>query len=243
LVLQTVLAQSLGAIRILTLNRPEKLNALNLEMQQHLLAQVKSVAAADDTRVLILTGAGRAFCAGGDHSIRQEAISGGPRRREEIRRDYHETMRCLMEMSIPVIAAVNGIAAGFGAGLVALCDMVVMGEGAFLSDPHVKFDLSADPVAQLMWPRLISPIVARELLLSGRQVDAREALGLGLANKVCPRGEELAVSLELAKVFLELPPAGIAATKRSLSRRLIEEFEDLFAATSGAQLPRGAGSV
>lgn len=226
------MAQSLGAIRILTLNRPEKLNAISLEMQQHLLAQVKSVAAANDTRVLILTGAGRAFCAGGDHSMRHEAIS-GPRRRQEIRRDYHETMRCLMEMSVPVIAAVNGIAAGFGAGLVALCDVVVMGEGAFLSDPHVKFDLSADPVAQLMWPRLASPIVARELLLSGRQVDAREALSLGLANKVCPRGEELAVSLELAKVFLELPPAGIAATKRSLSRKLIEEFEDLFVATSG----------
>jgi enoyl-CoA hydratase/carnithine racemase len=228
------LTQSLGAIRILTLNRPEKLNALNLEMQRHLLAEMQDIAAADDVRALILTGAGRAFCAGGDHSVRQEVTSGAPTRREEIGRGYLETMRCLLRLSIPVIAAVNGIAAGFGAGLVALCDMVVMGEGALLSDPHVKFDLPADPAAQLMWPRLTSPIIARELLLTGRQVDATEALNLGLANKVCPRGEERAVALQLAKVFVELPPAGVAATKRSLSHGLIEEFEALFAVVSGA---------
>jgi enoyl-CoA hydratase/carnithine racemase len=230
---QTILAQSRGLIRILTLNRPEKLNALNFEMQQHLLEQLNTVSAATDTRVLILTGAGKAFCAGGDHAIRIEAFSGGPRRREEIRRDYLETMRRLMQISVPVIAAVNGIAAGFGAGLVALCDMVVMGEGASLSDPHVKFDLSGDTACQLMWPRLTSPIVARELLLSGRQVEASEAISIGLANRVCPAGEELAVALEMAKVFVELPPAGISATKRLLSRGLIAEFEKLFAATGG----------
>jgi enoyl-CoA hydratase/carnithine racemase len=137
---QSVLAQSAGAVRILTLNRPAKLNALNLEMQQQRLAQLRSVAAGNDARVLILTGAGKAFCAGGDHAVRQEAVHGGFQRREEIRRDYLETMRCLMRLPIPVIAAVNGIAAGFGAGLVALCDIVVMGEHAALSDPHVKFD-------------------------------------------------------------------------------------------------------
>ena len=231
---QAVLAQSAGAVRILSLNRPEKLNALNFEMQQQLLAQLRSVAADNDVRVLILTGAGKAFCAGGDHAVRLEAVHGGFQRREEIRRDYLETMRCLMGLSIPVIAAVNGIAAGFGAGLVALCDIVVMGEHAALCDPHVKFDLYADPAAQLMWPRLTSPIIARELLLSGRQVEAREALDIGLANKVCPRGEELAVALELAKEFVQLPPAGIAATKRFLTRRLSEEFEELFAAMGEA---------
>jgi enoyl-CoA hydratase/carnithine racemase len=92
--------------------------------------------------------------------------------------------------------------------------------------------LYADPAAQLMWPRLTSPIIARELLLSGRQVEAREALDIGLA--VCPRGEELAAALELAKAFIQLPPAGIAATKRFLTRRLVEEFEELFAAMGDA---------
>jgi enoyl-CoA hydratase len=224
---RTVLAESRGAIRILTLNRPEKLNALSFEMQQQLIVQLKIIAADRDARVLILTGAGSAFCAGGDHSIRLEVIAGGPGRRAEIGRGYVETMRCLMELSIPVIAAVNGIAAGFGAGLTALCDMVVMGEGASLSDPHVKFDLPADPCAQLMWPRLTSPIVARELLLTGRRVDAREAVELGLANKVCPAGEELVAALELAQVLVELPPAGVAATKRGLCRGRLEEFEAL----------------
>jgi enoyl-CoA hydratase len=231
---ETVLAQSHGAIRILTLNRPEKLNALNFDMQRHLLEQLKRVAAASDARVLILTGAGKAFCAGGDHAVRIEATSGGPERRQEIRRDYLETMRCLMQLSIPVIAAVNGRAAGFGAGLVALCDMVVMDEGASLSDPHVKFNLSGDTAAHLMWPRLASPIIARELLLSGREVEAREAVSLGLANRVCPKGAALAVAMEMAQVFLDLPADGITATKRLLSRGLIQEFENLFAATSGA---------
>ena len=73
---------------------------------------------------------------------------------------------------------------------------------------------------------------ANLLLLSGRQVEAKEAVSLGLANRVCPRGEELAAALEMAKVFVELPPAGIRATKRLLSRGLIAEFEDLFALTS-----------
>jgi enoyl-CoA hydratase len=228
---QTVLTQSRGAVRILTLNRPEKLNALTFEMQKRLIAELEAVAADSDARVLILTGAGKAFCGGGDHSIRIEALSGPPGRREEIRADYLRMMRNLIGIPFPVIAAVNGIAAGFAAGLVALCDMVVMSEGASLSDPHVKFGLSADPSAQLMWPRLTSPLVARELLLSGRQVDAREALSLGLANRVCSRGEELSVALELANVFVELPPAGVLATKRLLSRGRIAELEELFAAT------------
>jgi enoyl-CoA hydratase len=98
-----------------------------------------------------------------------------------------------------------------------------MGEDAFLSDPHVKYGMAATSAVQMIWPKLTSYAFAKEAAMSGREVYAQEAVRIGLANRICPTGEERATALEIAKGFAELPPSGIAATKREFNRSLIEE--------------------
>jgi enoyl-CoA hydratase len=218
-----VLAETIGAVRVLTLNRPEKLNAADLEMQSLLLAELKAAAADPSLRALVLTGAGRAFSAGGDRDILAAMALGTCGDRDALGRVTIETIRTMLSLEIPAIAAVNGLAVGYAAGLVALCDMVVMGESAFLSDPHVHYGISGGPATLMIWPRLCSEIVAREILMSGRRVTAEEALKNGLCNRVCANGEERATALEMAEGFVALPREGIAATKRAFNRTLIAE--------------------
>ena len=128
----SVLAERVGPIHIVTLNRPEKLNAANLEMQQRLLSCLETAAADGDARALILTGAGRAFSAGGDRELLRQMAAGGLEQHEELAKVHAETMWCMLGLRIPAIAAVNGPAVGYAAGLVAMCDIVVMGEHGFL---------------------------------------------------------------------------------------------------------------
>ena len=123
----TVISETLGSIRVLTLNRPEKLNAANLDMQETLLEELRGVAADSELRALVLTGAGRAFSAGGDREILKELAAGSCSDREVLGRISIDTIRTMLELTIPAIAAVNGLAVGYAAGLVALCDQVVMG--------------------------------------------------------------------------------------------------------------------
>ena len=108
--------------------------------------------------------------------------------RDELSQLHRVLMRSMLALPAPIVAAVHGPAVGFGAELVALCDLVVIGRDAFLSDPHVHHGLPASPGCQLVWPHLTSRSVAKELLLSGRRVDAEEALRLGLVNRVVPPG-------------------------------------------------------
>jgi enoyl-CoA hydratase len=118
---------------------------------------------------------------------------------------------------------VQGAAVGFGAELLALCDIVVMAEGAFLSDPHVTYGLPPSPACQLVWPYLTSVAVAKELLMSGRRVEAGEALRLGLVNRITARGEELNVALRIAEELAGLPVSGLVAVKRAFNRPLVEQ--------------------
>lgn len=223
----SVLAESTGSIRILTLNRPDKLNAADLEMQERLLVCLETVAADVEARAVILTGAGRAFCAGGDRALLRQMAAGELEQREALKRVHAGTIRCMLGLGIPCIAAVNGAAVGYAAGLVALCDMVVMGENAFLSDPHVRFGIAATTATQLVWPRLISELRAREILMTGRQVHAREAVDIGLANSICAAGEELATARKLAQQFTTLPAAGVTATKQAFNKPLLQMLDDL----------------
>ncbi len=218
-----VLVERIGAIRVVRLNRPDKLNAADLALQQQFLGAVEAVAADPEARVMVLTGNGRAFCAGGDRSLAEAAGEGRLPHKEELGRIQLGTIRGMLGLDIPTIAAVNGPAVGYGASLAALCDLVVMGEGAFLSDPHVRYGIAASPPTMMIWPRLTSQAVSRDLLMSGRKVGAEEALRIGLVNRVCPDGLELETALEIAKTYVDLPPAGVAATKRALNRPLLEE--------------------
>lgn len=221
----TILRENRGSIAILTLNRPDKLNAANLELQETIAAELAAVARDREVRALVLTGAGRAFSAGGDRSILQGIAEGTlpADTHQRVSRANSATIRTMLELEIPAFAAVNGFAIGYGSGLIALCDMVVMGASAYLSDPHVQFGIAATPSAQLIWPNQCSEIVAREILMSGRRVGAEEALRIGLCNRICADGAELDAALEMAEALVALPRAGITETKRSFNTPLLAD--------------------
>lgn len=225
----SVIVETEGTVRVLTLNRPDKLNAADLEMQQRLLGHLEDVAADRDIRALVLTGAGRAFSAGGDRDILRRMAQGIEDRQAELGRVHVATIRALLGLEIPAIAAVPGPALGYAAGLVALCDFVVMGPEGCLGDPHVGFGMAATTATQLTWPRRASEGVVREILMSGRKVPAEEAVVIGLANRLCAAGQERATALEIAQGYAAMPREGIAATKRAFNRSLFAALEDLLA--------------
>ena len=183
-----------------------------------------------DIRALILTGAGRAFSAGGDRDILRKMADGTNDQGEALAAVHIGTIRTMLELNIPAIAAVPGAAVGYAAGLVAMCDFVVMGENGFLCDPHVTFGIAATTAAQLIWPRRTSEGRAREILMTGRKVPAREAVEIGLADRLCPAGEEMTVAMEIASAFAAMPQAGVAGTKRAFNRPLIAALDDLLVA-------------
>ena len=222
-----VLSEAVGSVRILTLNRPDKLNAADLEMQQALLASLDAAGSDDETRAIVLTGAGRAFSAGGDRDLLRQIADDRLEQVEALACVHNGTIRCMLALTIPVIAAVPGPAVGYAAGLVAMCDIVVMGENAFLCDPHVHFGIAATTAVQLVWPLRTSDAFAREALMTGRRIPAHEALAAGLANHVCPAGEELQTAMGIAEGLAALPRAGIAGTKRAFNRPLLKQAERL----------------
>lgn len=221
--MDTVLVEQVGPVRVLTLNRPDKANAANIAMQRRILQELEALQGDEAVRALVMTGAGRAFSAGGDREILRELADGTCTDHEELGHLTIGAIQALLALEIPAIAAVNGFAVGYAAGLVALCDVVVMGESAFLSDPHVHYGIAGGPATQMIWPRLCSELVAREILMTGRKVMADEALRIGLCSQICPDGEERATALEIAGRFVALPAAGIAATKHNFNAPLIAE--------------------
>jgi len=225
--MDTVLVEDVGSVRVLTLNRPDKANAANIDMQRRILAELGSVGRDKSVRALVLTGAGRAFSAGGDREILRQIAEGTCTDHDELGHLTIGAIQAMLALEIPTIAAVNGFAVGYAAGLVALCDAVVMGKSAFLSDPHVQYGIAGGPATQMVWPRLCSELAAREILMTGRRVMADEALRIGLCSRVCPDGEERAAALEIAEQFAALPASGIAATKRNFNAPLIAEAAKL----------------
>jgi enoyl-CoA hydratase len=221
--MDTLLVENVGAVRVLTLNRPEKANAADIVMQRRILEELETVGRDQSVRVLVMTGAGRAFSAGGDRDILRQMAEGTCTDQDELGHLTIGAIQAMLALKIPAIAAVNGFAVGYSAGLVALCDVVVMGESAFLSDPHVQYGIAGGPATQMVWPRLCSELAAREILMSGRRVGAEEALRIGLCSRVCPDGEERVTALEIAEQFTALPASGIAETKRNFNAPLIAQ--------------------
>jgi enoyl-CoA hydratase len=221
---ERVLTEDRGTVRVLTLNRPDKLNAADLSMQRSLVQCWRDIEEDGTVRAVVLTGAGRAFCAGGDLSLVDQLAAGNDALQEELSLIHRHLLTAMLETDLPVIASVRGAAVGFGAELLALCDIVVMAEGAFLSDPHVAYGLNPSPACQLVWPHLTSVAVAKELLLSGRRVDAAEALQLGLVNRITARGEELTVAVRMAEELAAFPVSGVVAVKRAFNRPFVEQY-------------------
>jgi enoyl-CoA hydratase len=208
-----------GPIRIVRLNRPEELNATNHELHQGLAALFPQLDADVEARVAVLTGAGRAFSAGGDFHYIDELTRDADKRRETLVHG-RQIVTGMVACRVPIVAAVNGPAVGLGCSLVALSDIVYMAESAYLADPHVLIGLVAADGGPISWPLLTSLQLAKEYALTGDRIPARRAAEIGLVNHVCPDDEVLDQALGCARRIAALPQKAAEDTKRILNLHL-----------------------
>ncbi len=208
-----------GPVRRVTLNRPTTLNAISEDLHAQFVALWGEVERDEGCRAVVLTGAGKAFSAGGSYEDFE-------RRRVdlEVRRESLHLARRLVEemlnVSVPVVAAVNGAAVGLGCTIVTLCDIVFMAQGAFLADTHVSVALVAGDGGALTWPAMTSLLRAKQYLLTGDRLSADDAVELGMANFAVPAEELLEQATAYAHRLAAQPPQAVQATKALLNQHL-----------------------
>ena len=214
-----LLIQDQGPVRVLTMNRPEKRNALNSELTQGLLDALRAADADESVGAIVLTGAGQGFCAGADLSEFKDLQAGvAAENRAELTMQLHLVFS---KISKPVVSAVNGHAMGGGAGLAIAADLAVMADNAKIGYPEAKHGI----VAAIVMANLVRQVgrkAAFELVSLGEPVDAQRALQLGMVNRVCPTSDVLSVSLGLAEKL-----AGVKRVAMAETKRLFHEVADL----------------
>ena len=209
----------------ITLNRPEARNAINDDMRDELFAVLADARSNPDIRAVVLTGSGKGFCTGADISRRGGVPSGPGAAREIMKQRSQRLIRTIWDLEKPVIAAVNGVAAGLGAHLAFACDLIIAAAEARFIEVFVRRGLMLDAGGAFLLPRLIGLAKAKELVFFGDDLTAEEALGIGLVNKVVP-GESLqAATKEWAEKLAQGPTFAIGMSKRLLNRSLESDIE------------------
>jgi enoyl-CoA hydratase/carnithine racemase len=219
------------AVATLTLNRPERLNALTFEVYEELRDTFRALGTEPGVRAVVLTGAGRAFCSGGD----VEDIIGALHGRDfkgllDFTRITGELILSIRKCRRPVVAALNGTVAGAGAVIAAACDLRVAAESAKIAFLFTRVGLSgADMGASWLLPRIVGHGRASELLMTGDFIDAAEAHRIGLYNRVVPDGAALAEARALAEKLARGPSFGLEISKESLDREWTMDLETALA--------------
>ena len=205
-----------GPIRIVTLARPEQLNAINEELHLGLTRLFPQLSADRDARAAVMTGEGRAFSAGGDFDLLDRMANDRALRRDVIA-EGRELVLNMLRCRIPVVAAFNGPAVGLGCSVIALSDVVYMAESAYLSDPHVMVGLVAADGGPITWPLHTSMLLAKEYAFTGDRISAHRAAEIGLANHVVPDDEVVPQAVATAHKISKLPQQAVEMTKRVMN--------------------------
>jgi 2-(1,2-epoxy-1,2-dihydrophenyl)acetyl-CoA isomerase len=212
-----------GPVATLTLDRPEALNALTVAVKVGLREALVAIAADRSVRVVILTGAGRGFCAGQD--LAERDLPDAAPLDVELRERYNPIIRALRSMGQPVIAAVNGVAAGAGASLAFACDLRIAAAEARFVLAFGKIGLVPDSGATWFLPRLVGAARAADIALVGDPISAEEALRIGLVSKVVPADELMTEARSLAESLAASAPLALALTKSALERAATIDLE------------------
>lgn len=202
-----------NGVVIATLNRPKRLNATNRQMHWELCQFPRDVTWDADVKAVVITGAGRAFCAGGDFGPPDPEEKPGNAPADAPVMEAMQIVTNLLDCPKPMISAVNGPAMGLGATYALLCDVVIASSKAVFADPHVKVGLGAGDGGQVIWPLLMGPNRAKYYLMTGDKIDAVEAERLGLVNFLVDDDDLLPRALEIADRFAAGPSQAIAASK------------------------------
>ena len=211
-----------GKILVCRLNRPHRRNAVDGAMHQELVEMFRLVARDDDVNVVILTGAGKAFCVGGDLEHMDDQFAKHEESHPGLFGDAADLFDAIMRVRQPIVAAVNGDALGLGASLAVLSDIVLMSADARIGDTHVRAGLVPGDGGLIAWPLLLPLNVVKELLFTGRLLSAPEAQHLGLVNRVVDPANLYDEVMKLAEDLASVPQPALRFTKRVLNKLLIE---------------------
>jgi enoyl-CoA hydratase len=236
-------------VLLITLNRPERLNAADEVMHGELARVWRDVAADDQARVAVVTGAGRAFSAGGDLAM-VERMTGDYQRVARMLTEMSDLVYNLVNCDTPVVSAVNGAAVGAGLVVALLADISICADDARLGDGHVRLGVAAGDHAAIIWPLLCGLAKARYYLLTGEMVTGAEAERIGLVSKAVPADRVLPEAIAVARTLAAGPQHAIRLTKRALNNwlRAAGPIFDVSAAYEmltflGPDLPEGAAAL
>jgi enoyl-CoA hydratase/carnithine racemase len=227
--------ERLGAVLRVTIANPRnQLNTVDGELHGELARLFRELRREDDARAIVLTGSGRAFSAGGDFGwftqISDIAVI------EEVRRDGKQIIWDLLDLELPLIAAVNGPAIGLGASLALLCDVIFMADTATIADPHVRVGIVAGDGGAAIWPLAVGPARAKQYLLTGDSVSAVEAERIGLVNKVVPADRLQEEALAFAERLAAGAPLAIRHTKIAVNKLVKDALNIAFDYSTAAEM-------
>ena len=214
-----------GAVALITLNRPEALNAFNGALRVQLVAAVQRAAAEPQVHAVVLAANGRAFCAGADLKEMSASKADGAEVRRQLEQEYGRGLKLIMGMGKPVIAAVEGLVAGIGCAFMLACDLAVMAEDAYFTLPFHNIALIPDGGITWFLERRIGARRAFELAVECERVAASQCRELGLANRLAPKGTATAAALQWAERLAQRPALALAHTKRLLQSAATASFE------------------
>jgi enoyl-CoA hydratase len=230
-----------GHLALLTLNRPELLNAIDDEMHNDLLAVLLEIRGEPDIRAVLFGAAGKAFSAGGDLN-ELASVQSDLSKRTRMCETGMRIIHALLDISVPIVVALHGDAMGLGASIALGCDIIVASRNARLADPHVKVGLVAGDGGCLVWPASMGMHRAKRYLLTGDVVSAEDAWRFGLVTDLVDTAEEcLPAARKIAERIADLPPIAVRGTKRSLNALLKSRARETFDLSMAYEL-QSAGS-
>jgi 2-(1,2-epoxy-1,2-dihydrophenyl)acetyl-CoA isomerase len=225
-----------SGVSLITLNRPDVLNSFNRRMAGELQAALGSAASDEAVRAVLLTGAGRGFCAGQDLG---EALHANLDLGEIVRTSYNPIILAIRQLEKPVVCAVNGVAAGAGANLALACDIVVASEDASFVQSFSRIGLVPDTSGTFFLPRLVGPARATALMFLAEKVSATQALEWGMIYQVVPSAVLMESAMSTARNLAAMPTRGLALTKRALNESFANDLQSQLALEEEMQRQAG----
>lgn len=225
-VMSSVVREQQGQIVQLRMNRPEVLNVLNEELAEGMLAAFQQVANDHSARVVVLSGVGRSFMAGGDLACFKSDLSGAPRTASRLIDLFHGVMRTIKSMDKPVVAAVHGPVAGGGLGLALACDLIVAADNTSFLSAYTKLGTTPDGGTSWSLTQLLGMRRALEMMLLNERLDANKALALGVVNQVVPLAELTTAAMSLAEKLAKTSSFATAGVKRLVQAAQTGSFDE-----------------
>ncbi|MGD2126370.1 MAG: enoyl-CoA hydratase/isomerase family protein [Desulfobacteraceae bacterium] len=231
---ETVLVHVFDQIAMIRMNSPQSMNAMRYRLRADLLDALEKISNADEAKVVVLTGTGKAFCVGGD--LRELPQIKDAEAAKHTFLHGSKIVLKIREMEKPVIASVNGVALGAGLSLALNCDLIIASEEATFSQAFLRIALVPDLGATFITPRLIGLQKAKELVFTGKTLNAQEMVELGMVNHIVPLKDLETKTLEMARRIAKAPPKALGMTKKLLNQSLDATYQKMLELELEAQV-------